>query len=370
MARVKHTILRQSPLPADTMNPDIKSILTLPVLGWRFPFIALAALPVLFAFISRASAADYSAQDLHTLKLPAEIACLAFAPDSKSLAVVHSTRMGGGIYKSTVTFWNMDSGKQSSSMDTDLDATAIAFADDGKSIVLVGGIKEGDKWDCRLAVFDVSKRELTRTVQVPGIAYAAVSSDGKLAALLSCDKEHPAVDLWDPSAGKRVARLTTTADPTLISFSANGKFLAAGRQGELRAWDVTSRKEIATLPMPPKDRLYALSIASDGKTLVAGVGIRRPLQLFELEKGTLKGDCEAWSDYNYALAASPDGNLLASTYFDQLYLITTDTWQSRFSCETNQARKDQRILFSPDSHIVATTSEDQTVRLFKVIIKK
>jgi WD40 repeat protein len=323
-------------------------------------FILAFASAFLLAPARPAEGADYTTERKDTLKLPDKVFKIAFSPDSKTLAVV--------CWRSSdVSFWSVATGKELCTLSTDLEITCMAFAEEGKSLIVTGAKKEDGKQVFRLAVWDLEKRELKRTTEVRGTAYEAISADGRTVALPGWDSENPGVDLWDPLAGKRLAHLKADHDPIILAFSPNGKFLAGGCDGELRAWDVGKRKEIARLPV--KGRQYALAPASDGKTLAACTEFTEEIKVFDLQKQVLLDTCDAYCAYDHALAASADGALLATCSAGRLYLIESDSRKWRHTRSANDKRITQ-VLFSPDGKTLATAGEDETVCLFEVICKK
>ena len=145
--------------------------------------------------------------------------------------------------------------------------TAMAYAQDGKSILAVGS-DSMRFWDAdmgkELARFDAEKDTGF------WMRSAKLSPDGKYIAL----NQHQAVELLDRHTGKLVRTIKTDnpAHQLLSSaFSPDGKLLVTGNMewlddNPIRVWEVETGKELPPF-LGRGSSLHALTFSADGKTL-------------------------------------------------------------------------------------------------------
>jgi WD40 repeat protein len=115
-------------------------------------------------------------------------------------------------------------------------------------------------------------KRFTKTSELSPAAPAA-SPDAKTMALGWVDlsrRDNNKIVLLDAQTGRELAELPTRASPlTAITFSADGRFLAAGITGEVQVWDVDKRQLIHTIRGFERV-VMTLAYSSDGAYLAAG----------------------------------------------------------------------------------------------------
>jgi RNA polymerase sigma factor (sigma-70 family) len=229
----------------------------------------------------------------------APVACLAFAPDGKTLA-------SGGNYLEgsdrVVWLWHAPSGKVVRRfVGHEHSVTAVAFSPDGKTLA------SGSR-DETVRLWDVASGR--QRLQLPGDRqlawFVAFAPDGKTFASVG-----GTIVLWDPNTGKERHRLHE--DPSgqiqCIAFSPDSKWLASGAQdGVIRLWDVATGQEVRQIE-GRQGWVRAVAFSQDGKQLASG-GQEGTPRLWDVASGKELHAVEREPGLGTDVAFSPDGKLL------------------------------------------------------------
>ncbi|HZY84554.1 MAG TPA: sigma-70 family RNA polymerase sigma factor [Gemmataceae bacterium] len=217
---------------------------------------------------------------------------------------------------------------------------SVAYSPDGRLIASTGGDGAVRLWD---AATGRLVREVTRRPQREA-TFAVFSPDGTLLACGGPQEQGPgtkpkamAVYLYEVATGKEVRRLEGHG-PALCgaAFAPGGKTLATTeRGGIIRLWEVSTGKEVRCL----KGAGNALAFSPDGKLLACGGGMTVWDRVKPRPGG---GDVRVWD--------------VASG--DQLHHLA------------KEQRQVTAVAFSADGKLLASASEDQTIRLWDVATGK
>ena len=298
------------------------------------------------------------------------ITALAFTPDNKKLVV-------GGHHELNV--YDFTSGKLEKRIRTRARrAMAMVFLPDGK-LVVAGG-RPGEEGDVRIYNLEGGKPRVEGGVTYldgvtdPGVMVKqlldaddevqclALSPDGKKLASGGCDRM---VNVWDLSAGydkvKAETPIENHADWVFgIAFSSDGKQLyTCSSDKTAKVWDLKTKESLLTFP-DHQQKVFGVAAKSDGKAGysvgednqlrmwnnkgdAAGKQIRNVgahakavLRLASVPKKPMLVTCGAdntvkvwnadslanvktltgFTDHVFAVAASPDGNLVAGGAFN------------------------------------------------------
>jgi WD40 repeat protein len=301
-------------------------------------------------------------------KYPVIINALVFTPDSKKVIV-------GGHHE--LTIWDAAEGKLEKRIHTRAErAYAMAFLPDGK-LVVAGG-RPGQEGDVRVYDINGGKPKMENGVAVldgvndkavmlaqlldtdDSVLCLALTPDGKKLAAGGCDR---LVRIWDLSPGVAKAKLEQTIENHAdwvfgAALSADGKYvLTASRDKTAKVWDLMAKESVLTFP-GHQQNVYGVAVSpdgkigysagednqirswnavTDGKQLRASTGhgkavvkvVRHPTQallitasadnsarVWNADTGAAVRTLPAHADQVFAVAVSPDGNLVASGSYD------------------------------------------------------
>ncbi|MEH1962613.1 MAG: serine/threonine-protein kinase [Nostoc sp.] len=204
----------------------------------------------------------------------------------------------------------------------------------------------------------------------------AISPDGYTLASGSDDK---IIKLWDLNTQKVLASLSGHSQAVKsVTFSPDGQILATASDDKtIKLWQVETLEEICTL-LGHSHAVKSVAFSPDGQILASG-SWDKTIKLWDINTGREICSMTGHQLQVNSVAFSPQGQLLASASYDR----TIRLWQIS-ALESSQRELQNRpcysllstlsghawavltVAFSPDGQILATGSDDNTIKLWEV----
>jgi WD40 repeat protein len=241
----------------------------------------------------------------------------------------------------------------------------VTFSPDGRLLVTSGSDGTARMWDPA-----TGEQLRVLAAHQDGVSGVAFSPDGNLLATAGADRT---ARVWDPVTGKQIRTLTGHEEWLFgVAFSPDGRLLATagGNDKTARVWNPVTGKQLRVLS-GHDDTVHAVAFSPDGRLLVTGGD--RTARVWNPATGrhlrTLTGNTGGV----HSVAFSPDGRLLATGSYDRtvrvwdppagrhLRLPATGRHLRTLTGHTDQIHA---VAFSPDGHLLAAGSSDQTARVW------
>ena len=279
---------------------------------------------------------------------------IAYSPDGKRLAI--GTSLGDGSYlpgeADRIKVVEADTGKESLPLEQPpKTGLCVAYSPDGKRLAS-GGNGDIKIWDSSTGRLIVPPLAAHGNEQVRSLSFDA--DGGRLAS----GGDDATARIWNGATGReiRTYRGHVRGFVSAVAFSPDGGAVASVSlpYGCVRLWDALTGADLVTVG-EPAGRVDGLALSPDGRTVACCGDVR--IQLWDVSgpapvKGpTLRGH----ENIVASVAFSPDGKVLASCDLAGTIRLWDPSWgKALFTRARNDSAAD--IAFSPDGLLLVTCS--------------
>lgn len=270
-----------------------------------------------------------------------QILAVAVSPDSHTVASRN--------YSGRVTIWDIESGAITRQIDggTPTFGPSVAFSPDGQTLAAPGDLN--GVIQTNVATGEVVHTFLGHTEPITSVAF---SPDGKILASGSMDHT---CKFWNIQTGAFIRTLSAHADDiTAIAFSPDAKIFATGsKDGRIKFWDVATGRQFRTISNAPHE---SISFSPNGKILAASsIGL---CKLYDVQTGTVIRTLPSEAK---SIAFNPGGTEIALAYSR---LIVSDVNTGNILRQAPGHVDRVTDIAFPDAETVASAAYDGTVKLW------
>ncbi|PGH06950.1 hypothetical protein AJ80_08082 [Polytolypa hystricis UAMH7299] len=266
---------------------------------------------------------------------------LAFSPDDMQLV--------SSSYDGTVRLWDTTTGDLQKTLVGHTDRVwTVAFSPDGKQIVSA----------CynTINLWNAATGDLQKTLAYPYARTVAFSPDSKqiAACFTNC------MIFWDAVGNIQKTLACHLGTVTSMAFSPNGKQIVTGSTDTtIRRWDITIGA--TQNAVGHSGRVVTVAISPDGKVIASG-SADNTIKLWDAATCDLQQTLAGHQNTVFAVVFSPDNKQIASCSDEAVNLWDAATCDLQNSLESDD--NFSTVAFSPDSKLIATGHEHGKISLW------
>jgi WD40 repeat protein len=268
------------------------------------------------------------------------VTAIAFSQDGQSIVA--------GDLDGNIIIWDTTTGNRKKNLPKFAQwIRSASFSPDGRLLATTDGSSIARVWDVagghNLHSFSINEDILSRTIFSP---------DGK--DLLVSSSKGP-IYIWNVDSGKRLKILSGhSAEARALAFSKNARILASsGVDRTIKLWDVESGNELRTIRGHGSD-VNALVWSGDGKSLISGSS-DYTIKVWDIAKQDGLGRLDEPFIKCFAAFFSPNEEVIALGITKEKKLKLCNLSTNQKLAEFNEdGQMILAVAFSPDGKILAT----------------
>ena len=299
-----------------------------------------------------------------TVPYPNAVKALAFSPDRKIFASGHSD----GILR----LWDAETGRKLSTLRDHKRGWigGLAFSPDGKMFA------SSSADDIILHRFQKGKPQAHLTIKHP-TDHLVFSPDRK--TLIGFDwrswkGENEDLHVWNTETGERLQSIYTkhTDQHEALAISTDGNTILTGSwDGTIHQWDPATGKHLSTFATGHGRGASTLEFSDDGQTLISRLvryGREDQLQVWNTTTGVQISAPDLKETLGKRSPNLPNRAITAKIAKDRKHIQVQDVGTGREMYRITEHKGDiWTFAFSPDRKILASGSDDATIRLWDAI---
>ena len=266
----------------------------------------------------------------------------AFTPSGETVVTASDDR--------TARVWDVDAGKVLRGAGDWM--TSVAFSPDGRTLAAGGADGAVRLWNVDTG------HPLAVGHQPQFVNTVAFGADGRSVIAADADGN---VTTWD-RAGRRKSTFTAGGQATAAAVSPDGtKLVTAAETGEVRVWDVRSRRLRLVFRHP--GWVMDAAFSPDGSRIVTA-GLDRTARIWDAASGAQRAVLRGHDGGVYAASFSPDGRLVVTAGGDKtarLWSASTGHAVRVFSVKTARVTS---AAFTGDGQRIVTGDVARTTRVW------
>ena len=243
---------------------------------------------------------------------------------------------------------------------------SMVFSPDGRTLTSLSADGTVELWNV------ATKQNITIMKQNKWVWSHVLSPDGRTLASVSTDGT---IELWNVATKQNITTFKGHGSLffSKVAISPDGNFLAVAavdaaeggwiKDSSLHLWDVTTQRNIATLKNPKG--FWSLAFSPDNTVFAAGTG-NGEIKLWDMTTRKYIGDLSLGQYEVSSLAFSPDGTLLASTSGGSQIKLWDVKTRMNITTLSGHMKPIPSVAFSPDGTLLASAGDDGLVMLWNV----
>jgi WD40 repeat protein/tRNA A-37 threonylcarbamoyl transferase component Bud32 len=305
--------------------------------------------------LSRVPGKQVKLTNIHTLTSSSiGVKSIKFSPDGQILA--------GGI-----TLWDVASGREIYKLNGHSEAVELlTISPNGQNIATTS--------TSGITLWHIPSGTFIRRFEKYSLDTVVFSANGKI--LISANKDRTI--LWEVATGRKIQDTTCKHKESgvisAVALSQDGEIYAQAAYSEtkIRLIKVSTGQNISTITTQSEG--VACLAFSQNKEILASSSFDKTIKLWEVKTGKAILTINTYPQSATSIAFSPNGKILVCGGSDCIQLWDVKTRHGRSICtintpiisSSNSSSAKGSLIFSPDGQILASSSNDNTIKLWDV----